>query len=77
MDDVQSIQTLLDAVGKDEFEPLAGDEQPLSAEEMLHNIKDIGDKITEGAISFLKKEYLYLGLYSAVMAVVLGFTVDM
>jgi Na+/H+-translocating membrane pyrophosphatase len=25
----------------------------------------------------LKKEYLYLGLYSAVMAVVLGFTVDM
>jgi len=39
-------------------------------------MKDIGEKITAGAISFLAKEYLYLGIYSAVVAVVLGLTVD-
>jgi len=36
----------------------------------------IGGKITEGAISFLSKEYLYLGIFSAAFAVVLGLTVD-
>jgi H(+)-translocating pyrophosphatase len=42
----------------------------------MTQIEFIGRKITEGAISFLAKEYLYLGVFSAVFAVVLGLTVD-
>uniref|UniRef100_A0A7S3IHU0 H(+)-exporting diphosphatase n=1 Tax=Strombidium inclinatum TaxID=197538 RepID=A0A7S3IHU0_9SPIT len=37
----------------------------------------IGTKVTEGAISFLQEEYLYLGIFSAVFAVILGLTVDL
>jgi len=40
-------------------------------------MKFIGEKITEGAISFLAREYLYLGIFSGVFAVILGLTVDM
>jgi len=36
----------------------------------------IGKKIEEGAIAFLNKEYLYLGIWSTCFAIVLGFTVD-
>lgn len=36
----------------------------------------IGEKVTEGAISFLQQEYLYLGIFSGLFAVVLGLTVD-
>jgi Na+/H+-translocating membrane pyrophosphatase len=36
----------------------------------------ISTKITEGADSFLKQEYLYLGLFSACFAILLGVTVD-
>jgi len=39
-------------------------------------MKDIGGDITEGAISFLAKEYLYLGIFSAVFAAILACTVD-
>jgi len=76
MEDVAAIQTLLSASGKDEHEPLAGDEEPHDAQTILNTMKFIGEKITEGAISFLSKEYLYLGIYSAVVAAVLGCTVD-
>ena len=37
----------------------------------------IGSKITEGAISFLKQEYLYLVIFSIAFAVVLTVTVDL
>jgi Na+/H+-translocating membrane pyrophosphatase len=43
---------------------------------ILHDLKFIGEKITEGAISFLTQEYLYLGIFSAVFAFVIGATVD-
>jgi Na+/H+-translocating membrane pyrophosphatase len=42
----------------------------------LERMADVGTKITNGAISFLAQEYLYLGVFSAVFAVILGVTVD-
>jgi len=36
----------------------------------------ISTKITEGADSFLQQEYLYLGIFAALFAIVLGVTVD-
>jgi len=76
MEDVGAIQTLLNGE-KGEIQPLNSDEDPpQSAQQILDMMKFIGTKITEGAISFLAKEYLYLGIYSAVVAAVLGCTVD-
>lgn len=43
---------------------------------ILHRIQWIGDQITRGAISFLNQEYLYLGIFSAIFAIILGVTVD-
>jgi len=37
---------------------------------------DIGKLITDGAIQFLIAEYTYLGIFCAVFALVIGFTVD-
>lgn len=37
----------------------------------------IGSKVTEGAISFLKQEYLYLSIFSVLFAIVLSCTVDL
>jgi len=37
----------------------------------------ISTKITEGADSFLIQEYLYLGIFSAAFAILLGCTVDL
>jgi len=42
----------------------------------MYQLDFIGMKITEGAISFLTQEYLYLAIFSAVFAVILGATVD-
>jgi inorganic pyrophosphatase len=50
--------------------------EPLNAEAIMKTIHFCGDKITEGAISFLAREYLYLGVFSGLFAVVLGLTVD-
>jgi hypothetical protein len=36
----------------------------------------IGTKITEGAITFLSKEYLYLSIFSGLFAFIIGATVD-
>mmetsp|Transcript_13474 Transcript_13474/g.22928 ORF Transcript_13474/g.22928 Transcript_13474/m.22928 type:complete len:129 (-) Transcript_13474:901-1287(-) len=47
------------------------------ASEVMGQMKFIGEKITEGAISFLRQEYLYLCVYSLLFALVLCFTVDM
>lgn len=43
---------------------------------ILARINWIGDQITRGAISFLNQEYLYLGIFAAVFAIILGVTVD-
>merc|ERR1719230_533292 len=43
---------------------------------ILSRITWIGDQITKGAISFLNQEYLYLGIFAAVFAIILGVTVD-
>jgi H(+)-translocating pyrophosphatase len=50
------------------------DQEP--ADRVMAQMDFIGGKITEGAISFLQQEYLYLGIFSAVFAVIIGFTVD-
>jgi len=42
----------------------------------MEQLKDVGIKITEGAKSFLYKEYVYLAIWSALFAIVLGSTVD-
>jgi hypothetical protein len=49
MDDASAIQTLLDATGKGEREPLRGAEGDSKAEadEILKTMKDIGADITE------------------------------
>jgi Na+/H+-translocating membrane pyrophosphatase len=39
-------------------------------------LNDIGDRITGGAIAFLNKEYLYLSIFSAIFAFIIGCTVD-
>ena len=52
------------------------DYDPTDPQPIMDQLEFIGTKITEGAISFLSQEYLYLGIFSAVFAVVLGATVD-
>jgi len=42
----------------------------------MDQLEFIGSKITEGAISFLTQEYLYLAIFSAIFAAILGATVD-
>jgi len=43
---------------------------------VMTQLQLVGEKITDGAKSFLYKEYLYLSIWSAVFALVLGCTVD-
>lgn len=43
----------------------------------MDRIKEIGEKITDGAISFLKVEYLVLSLFCILFAIILAVTVDM
>ena len=43
---------------------------------ILSRITWIGDQITRGAVNFLNQEYLYLGIFAAVFAIILGVTVD-
>jgi inorganic pyrophosphatase len=63
---------------KGEKEPLIDDDGvEIDTDYIMGRMKEIGEKITAGAISFLSKEYLYLGLYSAAVAVILGATVDL
>lgn len=43
---------------------------------VMAQMVEVGIKITEGAKSFLYKEYIYLTIWSALFAIVLGSTVD-
>jgi inorganic pyrophosphatase len=43
----------------------------------MTELKFISEKITEGADSFLQQEYMYLGIFAAAFAILLGCTVDM
>jgi Na+/H+-translocating membrane pyrophosphatase len=47
------------------------------AQNSIKELIDIGARIEEGAIEFLKAEYLYLTLFCIVFALVIGFTVDL
>merc|ERR1712178_31145 len=49
----------------------------MGAQNSLKELIDIGDRISEGAIEFLKAEYLYLSLFCLVFAVIIGCTVDL
>jgi len=46
------------------------------AETVMELLKKCGVTITDGAKSFLFKEYIYLAIWSALFAIVLGSTVD-
>ena len=52
-------------------------EQTAFASDVMKQMTFIGAKITEGAISFLKQEYMYLGIFSIAFAVVLTVSVDL
>jgi inorganic pyrophosphatase len=85
MDDKSPVETALrDAeVEIEDHQPSADGELEDDEEKVIHSpslilarIKWIGDQITKGAISFLAQEYLYLGIFAAVFAIILGVTVD-
>jgi len=77
MDDTTYIQKVLNDDGDAENQPLNGETgEKQSSADILKQMNFIGTKITEGAISFLSQEYLYLGIFSAAFAVLLGLTVD-
>jgi H(+)-translocating pyrophosphatase len=77
MSDHSHIVKLFEA---DEDSLIEKDGQTLNAEESaaeaMSVMKVVGDLVTNGAIQFLAQEYLYLGIFSGLFAVVLGLTVD-
>jgi hypothetical protein len=54
-----------------QYEDLAAETKKIQA-----SLEDLNEKITTGAKSFLAQEYLYLAIFSAIFAIVLGATVD-
>jgi len=68
------IQKALDAKTEEDDED--DDEKPKDAAGIHARLNLLGEMITNGAISFLAEEYLYLSLFCAAFAVVLGLTVD-
>jgi len=69
------IQNALDKKGADEDND-DDDDKPKDAAGIHARLNDLGEKITNGAISFLAEEYLYLSLFCTAFAVLLGVTVD-
>jgi len=64
------------AKGDQYYETNPDEKRQEPADKVMGQLKLVGEKITEGAESFLYKEYLYLGIWSALFALVLGCTVD-
>lgn len=78
MTDKEPIDKVLKNDGDAESQSLNGDGSgAATAESILKQMNFIGEKITDGAISFLTQEYTYLGIFSVVFAIILGVTVDM
>jgi len=81
MDDTTAIAKVLEDEGDEEAVSLLGEPKENGSADtpsaVLKQMKFIGTKITEGANSFLAQEYLYLGIFAAVFALILGFTVDL
>jgi inorganic pyrophosphatase len=48
-----------------------------SAEKIKGELTFIGEKITEGAVSFLRQEYLYLTIFGVAFAALIALTVDL
>mmetsp|Transcript_32179 Transcript_32179/g.31495 ORF Transcript_32179/g.31495 Transcript_32179/m.31495 type:complete len:134 (+) Transcript_32179:111-512(+) len=53
-----------------------GGTQPEEAAELLKEMHHISELIKDGAISFLKQEYLYLSIFLILFAILLVFTVE-
>lgn len=72
------IEACIKKFAKDEkyYETNPDEKRQEPAEKVMQQLRLVGEKITEGAESFLYKEYLYLAIWSALFALVLGFTVD-
>jgi H(+)-translocating pyrophosphatase len=78
MDKTDFIEACLKQYAKGEEYYITNPEEhkPESAEFILSQIKLVGTKITDGAKSFLFKEYIYLFIWSLAFSVVLAVTVD-
>jgi len=75
MDDTKIIADLMEEYNED-VEINEKSNAKWTAEEVKKTMDFIGVKVTDGAIQFLAQEYLYLGIFSGLFAVVLGLTVD-
>jgi len=78
MEDISGIeQCIIDNAKGEEFYKNNPDERRQeTADKVMEQLREVGVKITEGAKSFLYKEYIYLAIWSALFAIVLGSTVD-
>jgi len=62
--------------GKGEEKPLTGHVEQKTPKEILAEMKRISGLISEGAITFLKQEYLFLGIFVALFAILLSLTAE-
>jgi len=78
MDDHKGIEECIAKYAKDAqyYKTNPEEKEQESATQVMNQLQLVGVKITDGAKSFLYKEYLYLSIWSAVFALVLGCTVD-
>lgn len=78
-DNTEFIQKRLDEFKKNDeyWETNPDAERPNSALDILKQMNNVGEKITTGAKEFLKKEYIYLFVWSFGFSIVLACTVDM
>lgn len=77
MEDYTAVAKVMDDEGDEESRLLEDNEDDMKTPKgVMKQMKFIGEKITEGANSFLGQEYLYLGIFSAFFSIILGLTVD-
>jgi len=78
MSDHSGVEQCIEKFTKDDafYETNPDEKRQEPAGEVMARLALVGDMITEGAKDFLYKEYLYLAIWSAVFALVLGCTVD-
>jgi len=78
MDDLEGVEQCIKKFEKPESYYVTNpeEERQANAADVMKQLHLVGEKITDGAKSFLYKEYLYLSIWSAAFALVLGMTVD-
>jgi len=78
MENLEGVESCIKKYEKPEsyYETNPDEKRQEDAVQVMRQLNLVGEKITEGAKSFLYKEYLYLAIWSATFALVLGCTVD-